>query len=275
MFVTEPTRTRDSARLVSAAVRMKFAMLCALSLGFLGSGEAGFAQESPLASSRETIAQWAQTRQLISQTKTGWESDREMLGQTRNLFERELKAVKAQLSKVSTHSTVADRERAEAEASLKEHSDALEAARKLVMELEAVLKQTLPLLPPPLLATLKPLSDRLPADASSTKAGVIERAQTVVALLNEIDKFNNAVSVFPEKQPNAKGETVSVDTLYLGLGAAWFVDASGEVAGVGRPTPKGWEWKLQPGITEPARNAIAMYRSQKPAAFVALPATVQ
>jgi len=72
----------------------------------------GAAPDSPLALSREAIAQWTQTRQLISQTRAAWESDRETLKQTQSLYERELQAVRDQLGKVSTNNSVADKERA-------------------------------------------------------------------------------------------------------------------------------------------------------------------
>jgi hypothetical protein len=256
-------------------VRTAAALLLSLAVGSLAATAFAAEDAAPLAAARESVSQWVQTRQLISQTQAAWESDREMLGQSKALFERELKTVREQLSKVSTNSSVADQERLKSEADLKQHTDTLDAARSLVVELEAQVRQSLPILPPTLQATIKPLTDRLPADSATTKAGVIERLQTVVSLLNEIDKFNTAVSVFPEKQANAKGEPVAVDTLYLGLAGAWFVDSTGEVAGVGKPTPKGWEWKLQPEIAGKVRNAVAIYRSQKPAAFVALPASVQ
>jgi hypothetical protein len=249
--------------------------LCLVTTGF-GPVEGLAADETgPLASARETVAQWVQTRQLISGTKTGWESDRETLEQTKALFERELTQAREKLSKVSTNSSVADKEREAAEKELKQHADALDAGSALAAQLEDKVRSVLPLLPPPLLATLKSVTDRLPADSSNTKAAVTERLQTVVALLNEVDKFNNAVTVAPEKQANAKGEQVAVDTLYLGLAGAWFVDSTGELAGSGTPTAKGWQWKIQPEIASQVRDAVAVYRSQKQAAFVALPASVQ
>lgn len=249
-----------------------------LCLGAVGFGPTPLRAEDEsgrLATARETVAQWVQARQLISGTKTGWESDRETLEQTKALFERELAQVREQFSKVSTNSSVADQERDAAEKELKQDADALEAGTALVAQLEGKARSVLPLLPAPLLATLKSVTDRLPADSSNTKAAVTERLQTVVALLNEVDKFNNAVTVAPEKQANAKGEQVAVDTLYLGLSGAWFVDATGELAGSGTPTAKGWQWKIQPEIAAQVREAVAIYRSQKPAAFVALPASVQ
>lgn len=233
------------------------------------------AAENAVTAARETLAQWVQTRQLISKTRTDWESDREMLGQTKALFERELAAVAEQMGKFSTNSTVADAERRKAEGELAQHAESLDKSNALVAELEAEVRGLLPLLPPPLKATAQPWVNRLPADPANTKAGVVERFQTVVGLLNEVDKFNHAITVANDKQPNAKGDQVSVDVIYLGLGIAYFVDAAGEVAGLGSPGPTGWQWKLQPEIAPKVRDAIAIYRSQKAAEFLGLPATIQ
>lgn len=236
---------------------------------------AGAAEVASVTVARETLSQWVQTRQLISKTRTDWESDKEMLGQTKALFERELAAVAEQMGKLSTNSSVADTERRKAEAELAQHSEALDQARSLVADLEKEVRSLLPLLPPPLTATAQPWVNRLPADPANTKAGVLERFQTVVGLLNEIDKFNNAITVANDKQSNGKGAQVSVDVIYLGLGIAYFVDAAGQVAGIGSPGSTGWQWKLQPEIAPRVRDAIAIYRSQKAAEFLGLPAVVQ
>ena len=234
-----------------------------------------WAADSPVTAARETLAQWVQTRQLISKTRTDWEADREMLGQTKALFERELAAVAEQMGKLNTNSTVADTERRKAEAELTQHGEALDKAKALAADLEKEVRGILPLLPPPLKATAQPWVSRLPADSANTKASVLDRFQTLVGLLNEVDKFNNAITVANDKQPNAKGDQVSVDVIYLGLGIAYFVDAAGEVAGLGSPGPAGWQWKLQPEIAPKVRDAIAIYRSQKAAEFLGLPAVIQ
>jgi hypothetical protein len=231
--------------------------------------------EVSLTAVRETLGQWVQTRQLISRTDAEWGAEKEMLEQTRALFERELASVRAGLGRVSTNSTVADREREVAEGELKRMNAALERAREQVMRLEGELKPLLALLPTPLKSSVQPLVDRLPADPASTKAAVTERMQTLVSLLNEVDKFQNAIAVVNEKQPNAQGEQISVDVIYVGLGVAYFVDATGDLAGVGSPETTGWKWETRPGIGKAVRDVIAMYRSQKPAAFVGLPLEIR
>lgn len=241
----------------------------------LAPGIPAFAAESKLGELRSTVEQWVQTRQLISKTKADWDTEREVLLQTRALFERELKSVEDQMSRITSTNSVAETERAEAEAELSGLTHGLSRATAMVAELEAEARNLVPLLPPPLMTTVQPILNRFPTNSTTTRASAIDRLQNVVSLLNEIDKFNNAVTVVNEKQPDAKGQLVSVDTLYLGLGAAWYVDASGEVAGVGAPGEGGWRWTLKPEVASRVRDAIAMYHSQKTARFVGLPVAVQ
>jgi hypothetical protein len=103
---------------------------------------------------------------------------------------------------------------------------------------------------------------------------VTERLQAVVTLLGEVDKFQQTVTVAPGRQTDSNGREVSVETLYLGLGAAFFSDPTGQVAGVGKPGKAGWEWQLKPDLGADIRSALAMYRNSKPAAFVGLPVTL-
>ncbi|MBN9693792.1 MAG: DUF3450 family protein [Verrucomicrobia bacterium] len=254
-----------------AALTRRFALWAAGLLLPFGLGAA----DSPLTSARETVAQWVQTQQLISRTRADWESDREMLQQSKALFERELKSVQEELGKLSTNNSVAELERAKTESELKSMVEALESIKGIEADLEAQLKALKPLFPAPLTATIETLLNRLPATPESSKAGVSERMQTVVAILNEVDKFNNAIFVSNEKQPTEKGELLSVDIIYLGLGQAFFVAPNSDFAGVGVPTPEGWKWTRKDDLADTVRRAVAMYRNQTPAEFLSLPISVQ
>lgn len=229
------------------------------------------AAENTLSTARETVGQWVQTQQLISRTRAEWESDKEMLQQSKALFERELKSVQDEMGKQSTNSSVANAERLKLEGELQRSNAALEAARGQISTLETDLRKLLPLLPEPVLAGAQQLLNRLPADPANTKAGVSERVQTVVSLLNAVDKFNNAVTVFTEKRRNGQGEEVSVETVYVGLGAAYFVNESGNFAGTGHPGDKGWEWTVDPALAGDVREIIRIYRNERTARFVPLP----
>ncbi len=228
----------------------------------------------PLTETRTALDQWVETRQLISKTRTDWQSDKALLEQTIALYERELGTIDEQMSKVSTNNTQVAKERAEAEALQASSQAALEKAKESAGRLEAQIQGLVPQLPVPLQDTLKKDLARIPSDPANTKMLAAERMQTVVGILNEIDKFNNALSVFSERRKNAQGEEVSVETLYVGLGAAYFVNDSGDFAGMGAPGAKGWEWTIRPELAPRLQEAMKMYRNERTAQFVSLPVAI-
>jgi len=70
------------------------------------------------------------------QTRSDWQSDKESIEQSIALFERELKGVEEQMSKLSTNSSQADKERAQTEAAIKASNDSLEPAQKFAAPLK-------------------------------------------------------------------------------------------------------------------------------------------
>lgn len=233
------------------------------------------AAETPLTDARATLEKWVETRQQISKEQSEWQSDKETIQQTIQLFDRELKSVADQMSKVSTNTLQVDKERAEAEALRKAAAESLERAREFMGGFESDIARLVPRLPLPLQDILKPLLNRLPADATKTKMSMAERAQAVIGILNELDKFNNGVAIFSEKRKNDKGEELSVETVYVGLGAAYFVSDSGDLAGMGTAGPNGWEWTTKPELGASVREIIRIYKNERAARFVPLPATIR
>jgi hypothetical protein len=247
-------------------------------VGLAGAGIGAAAAESgaaPLAQTRSTLEQWVQTRQLISQTRADWQTDKEMLEQTVALYERELKAIDDQMSKVATNNTQVAKEMGEAEALQKTSNETLADAKQFATQFEAKVKQFVPQLPGPLQDILKPLLARLPTDPNNTKMLAAERMQVLVGVLNELDKFNNAVSIFSERRKNDKGEEVSVQTVYIGLGAAYFVNDAGDFAGTGTAGKNGWEWTTKSEIAPTVHEVVKIYRNERGARFVTLPAAVR
>jgi Protein of unknown function (DUF3450) len=229
--------------------------------------------ETPLRETRSTLEKWVEARQLVSKAKSDWQSDKESLEQTIQLFERELKAVDEQMLKVNTNSVQVDKERSEAESLKSASTAALERVKAFAAEFEKKVKTATAQMPVPLQDTLKPLLNHMPAEGN-TKMSAAERLQVIIGILNEMDKFDNAVSVFSEKRKDPKGEEIAVETLYVGLGTAYFVNDKGDFAGVGSPGKAGWEWTNKPEIAPSVREAIRVYRNERPAAFVSLPATI-
>jgi hypothetical protein len=231
------------------------------------------AAESPYKEARSSLEKWVETRQLISKTEAEWVSDKETLQQTVQLFERELASLNEQISKFSTNNSQVARERAEADALKSSSETALNVMREFAAGLEANLKLLAPRLPLPLQEILKPLLNRIPSEAN-TRMSAAERLQVCVGILSELDKFNIGVSLFSEKRTNPKGEEVAVETVYVGLGAAYFVNDSGDFAGIGVPGAKGWNWQTKSELAETIREIIQIYRNERPARFVSLPAEI-
>jgi hypothetical protein len=211
---------------------------------------------------------------LISKTRTDWRSDKESLESTVALYERELKFIDEQFSKVSTNNTQVAKEMQDAMALQKASGLALDHARQFASDFEARVREFAPQLPVPLQDILKPLLARLPADSANTKMLAAERVQILVGVLNELDKFNNAVNVFSEKRKNARGEEVAVQTIYVGLGAAYFVNDTADFAGIGTPEKDGWQWTLKPELAPTVQEAVKIYRNEHTARFLTLPVTI-
>lgn len=252
---------------------LMFACSCVLSVVSLlsASGPEG---RSPVAQTKETLAKWVETRQLIAKSRTDWEADREVLSQTAKLLEKELARVEEQFSKTGGGSAQVEKESREL---AKEKEVLLRAQQKaagLLPQLEASISKLSKSLPSPLLSRVDELIKRLPTDPQATQAPLLHRMQTIVGLLNEIEKFNNTISVHSEIQKNAKGEEVQVKAMYLGLGQAYWVDKAGR-AGVGLPGEQGWVWRESADLAERIRQAIAVQESSQPATFVSLPVTVK
>ena len=240
-----------------------------------GAAVALAAAEPSLDETRSTLEKWVETRQLISRTKTDWQMDKELLEQQVALFERELKSVSEAAGKVDTSSAQVGKERAEAEAAIKSAEAALSAAKVFTTDFQAQIQKITPRLPSPLHETLKPLLNRLPADAATTKMAPTERAQVIVGILNEIDKFNNSIGIYNEKRKNDRGEEIAVQTVYVGVGAAYFVNDAGDFAGVGTPSASGWDWSAEPEISGAVQDVVRIYRNEGGARFVALPVSIK
>lgn len=205
----------------------------------LGAVSRVVASPDALVETRNTVTQWVQTRQLISQTRADWAADKDTLEQTLRLFERELQSLTKQMDKESTDRTQVDKEREEALAQQQELNAALEQLTETAGRLEKRVVSLSATFPPPLMEKVQPLLGRIPADPAATKAGPVERMQNLVGILNEADKFNAAVTVVSEVRKNPAGAEVQVETIYVGLAQAYFVDKAGTYAGVSFvPPPK-------------------------------------
>jgi len=241
-------------------------------------GPAGAAPEPAepgLDTTRTALQKFVQTQQLLSLERRDWRVEKELLGERLQLMQREITGLETRIQDATASLSDADAKRAELVGENTTYRELSGTLQTLITGLEAKLSTLLPQLPEPLTDRLKPLTNRLPSDPAATKLSISERFQNVIGILNEVTRFNREITVVNEIRPVGAGQTAEVKALYLGLGQAYFVTANGDSAGIGQPSPTGWQWEPANALAPEISHAIAILQNQKVATFVPLPVEVK
>ncbi|MCG3147967.1 MAG: hypothetical protein PCFJNLEI_01408 [Verrucomicrobiae bacterium] len=241
----------------------------------LAAGAAAHATETAdLASARLALGKWVETQQIIAREKRDWQQGKEILIGRLELLRGEIAGLQEKLKKTEGGTTDVDQKKVE----LLAQNDSLKALGATMLEavtgLEGQVRQLHQRLPEPLQEKIKPLYDRMPADAGNTKVSLAERYQNVLGILNELTKLNNEVTLVSEIRTLAGGQPAEVKTVYVGLAQAYFVSGKGE-AGIGRPTPTGWQWEAANSLAPAIFQAIEVLQGKAHPQFVSLPVKIK
>ncbi len=224
---------------------------------------------------RLNVEKWIETQRVISQEKRDLALAREMLNERIALVQREIDSLRGKISEAETSIADADKKRAEMVEENEKLKQASASLTGTLNTMEGKVRHLLSRLPDPIRERIKPLSQRLPLDSEQTKQSVAERFQNIVGILNEIDKFGREISMTSEVRTLEDGSAVEVAAMYMGLGQAYYVSASGKVAGVGSVAGDAWTWRPYNQAAEQIAAAIAILKNEKPASFVHLPITIE
>jgi septal ring factor EnvC (AmiA/AmiB activator) len=226
-------------------------------------------------STKVAMEKWIETQRVISQEKRDLALSKETLNDRIAVVQREIESLQSKITDAESSIAEADKKRAE----MVEENEKLKMASNSLVSvlnnLEGKLRHLIERLPDPIRDRIKPLSQRLPNDSEQAKQSVAERFQNIVGILNEVDKFNREISMTSEVRTLDDGTSVEVAAFYMGIGQAYYVSASGNVAGIGTFSETGWVWKSNNEAAESIAAAIAMLKNEKPASFVHLPITIQ
>jgi hypothetical protein len=130
--------------------------------------------------------------------------------------------------------------------------------------------------PDPLKDRTSNVRSRIPLEKKDLRGrSAAERMQNVVAMLNEADRFNSAITLAIEMRKDAEGKDRQVQALYLGLGHAYYADQGGSFAGVGVPGEAGWTWEVKPELGSTIRKVIDIYENERSAEFVPVPVNIK
>jgi hypothetical protein len=234
-------------------------------------------QAGRLDATRAAVQERIELERVISKEKLDWAVGRELLQARVELTQRQIDVLRAGIAESRTGVDELGAQKAELAAQNERLKDAARALADLVPELEARTRALLLRLPEPLRERVAPLAQRIPDDSAATAASLSERFMIVVGILNQVNKFNREILPTSEVRELPDGQSAEVTALYVGLGAAYYVTASGSAAGLGRPgAPGGTGWSWQPANEHAAAiaEAIAIFNNEHPAAFVRLPVSV-
>jgi chromosome segregation ATPase len=251
---------------------MKNQILKILTLG--SSAATALSAQAQVDATKNQLQEWVETRQIISQEKADWKVEQSILGDTVALLENELTRLETELEEVEATATAADEERAELTQEKEKLTSASSVVEANIGKLETQMKAVIKTLPEPLVEKIKPLIRRLPEDSTDTSLSLGERVQNIVGILSQADKFNTTLTQTSESREISEGKTVEVRTLYWGLASAYYVDASGEYAGMGYPTAEGWEWPRIDNAGEAIKRLIDVYEGSEEIQFVEVPARI-
>ena len=226
-----------------------------------------------LETTRSTVGKWIATQDLIFREAKAWSEDRELLEARIGALEQEIAAAETKLAESNRVLAEARQKRSANVSAERDLDDAAARLAEQVTGLESDVRRLHGILPPMVQDKVATLYHRIPDDASTT-ISVGERFQNVVGILNEVHKANGEISLVTEIRNLSDGRPSEVQTVYVGLGQAYFLSPRGE-AGVGRPVGDQWEWRSANELAPSVAEVIEILQNKGKPKFVELPVTVE
>jgi hypothetical protein len=230
---------------------------------------------NPVDETRNVIKEWVNTRALIAQKQNSWKVEKELINHRVGLLQSEIQKLQEEIAADDLDKDRAAERREELSRQKEDLRNASKVVEYNLEKYEARIREIAAYLPDPLKKKTDVLIGIMPKQGVKTAATVANRMATIVAILNEIDKFNKVVTLASETRA-VEGSNIQVDVVYFGLAMAIYSDASGSKTGVGTPSSKGWEWVERPDAAVEINKGINVAKGVvKPAEFVNLPLSVQ
>ncbi len=227
-----------------------------------------------LEETRLTMGKWIETQQIIAKEHNDWQQGKEILLGRLELHRKEVATLEEKIKEAESSVAEANRKRSELLAEderLKTVGAQLTAA---VTGMEGEVRRLFTSVPKPIQDRVALFYQRIPADPATSQLTTAERFQSVLGILNELNKANSEITVSYEVHNLAGGKPAEVQAIYVGLAQAYYVSAGGE-AGIGRPGEQGWKWEPSRAIARDVLTALEILQGKQTPAFVPLPVKLQ
>lgn len=232
----------------------------------------GTAQTDAATERAQALERWMEARLLLSKEREEWRVQRTILQDRIELLEREIAGIREKAEAAAAEMAKTDEQMQELTARRDGLKGAITNLAPALAAAESRVRALLACVPPAVAERLDPLSRRIPANPDTAKAGVGERFQNVVGILNELNKAAREILVVGEVRELPDGERAEVTTMYLGFAQALYSNEKGGLGGIGAPGPNGWTWEPHDARAADFAAIIGIYRNEKPAAYVSIPA---
>ncbi len=230
---------------------------------------------SPLEDTVNTLQQWVDTERMISEAASGWEADKASMENLIAIYKEEVATLDKTIEDAEKDTSAAEVLRND----LLEQRDAIKKVETKVVnaliEAEIKIKTLEAVLPPPLRQELQQLFNTIPENPKDSELVIGQRIQPIVAILTQVQKFNQVITLVDDFREFEADRTVQTETVYFGLGGAFYVDKANEHAGIGVPGENGWEWTSDKALIPSVRSFVDIYRGTKQARYVKLPVSVK
>jgi hypothetical protein len=228
------------------------------------------ASMSSLETARSAVKEWAGVEKTISFEAAEWVQKEQLLKDLIEVETQRIDRLAAERDESEAGMGAADEER---QVLLEREKSALEMAAKVeefLIEIETYLHELRVRLPEPLSKGLASAFQRLPEGGDDMGLSLGERMRTVISVMGRIRKFDVGLHVDESIRELPDGGEVSVRTLYVGLGQAYYLAPND--AGYGTPGPTGWVWESAPEFEDAIREALQVLDGDAPEpVFVDLP----
>ncbi|MDQ8182869.1 DUF3450 family protein [Pelagicoccus sp. SDUM812005] len=250
----------------------KVVMLIAASMMLVGPAALNAAPE--LKETRSTLKLWVELKKLVSEEKNKWVVEKQSLNESINLLKDEIEKIEEAIIEYEAEASSADKVREELVAEENELKQASAIVKNTIVDLEAETLDIVKYLPATLQDKVAILTQRIPKTKREMEASTLSaRVMNVIAILTEVEKFNSQLTVVNEIR-EIKGERVRVDTLYVGLAVAYYVDGTKSEAGYMVPAKGEWKRFEDNTLAADIADAVAMQKREATVRFVDLPITI-
>jgi hypothetical protein len=221
--------------------------------------------------SREALAKWMETQKIIAQEEANWKIGKVALDGRIALLQQEISEFQGKVSKSDADIQAEETRKANLERELSSAKAAPKALLEAAAFIEGRLKAIKGVLPGPVFVKVQQLYQRIPDDPNTTKASLAERFQNILGILNETDKANNDIMVTSEVREISGAKPAEVETIYVGLAQAYFVNADRDFAGTGYPVNGKWEWVRHDELAGEIAHILGIMKSKGKPHFIHLP----